>query len=122
MFEDIIKELFEETKIPSDKQVIEMYDKNNLLSFEDSKAINLANGIIDLQNHLILAKLIQNGTSKIDKKEYPIIIEHLTELRNWIRSYINDSIRIIGKTITKSDYSNMTREELIEELKKLKRE
>ncbi len=57
----------------------------------------------------------------ITKKEKKVLIEHLTELRGWIDTYLLNCIDYVAKNISDEDeYANKSKEELIEELKKFK--
>ena len=59
----------------------------------------------------------------LSKNEKKVLIEHLTELRGWIYQYLLDCVDYLEKNLSNEDkYANKSKEELIEELKKLKGE
>lgn len=125
MIEEIKEELFKDSseKKPNSSEVLEIYESKNQHKFddEDLTPINLANAIIDLQNHIILTNMVKVRNNCITKKEKKVLIEHFTELRGWINTYLLDCIDYITKNLSDEDeYANKSKEELIEELKKLK--
>lgn len=124
--EEIKKELLEDvSKKPSSSEVLEIYEPKNQHKFDDKKStpIDIANAIIDLQNHIMVTNMVKVRNNCITKKEKRILIEHLTELRGWIDTYLLDCIDYIAKNLSDEDeYANKSKDELIEELKKLKGE
>ena len=116
----------EKDKHPNALQVLKIYQPKNQLSFKDSEfksPIELANAIIDLQNHIMVTNLVRLKDETLSKDEKKVLIEHLTELRGWIDTYLLDCIDYIAKNLSDEDeYANKSKEELIAELKKLKRE
>ena len=125
MIEEIKEELFKDTleKKPNSSEVLKIYKPKNQHKFgdEDYTPIDIANAIIDLQNHIMLTNMVKVRNNCITKKEKKVLIEHLTELRGWIDIYLLDCIDYIAKNISDEDeYANKSKEELIEELKKLK--
>lgn len=116
----------EKDKHPNASQVLKIYKPENQLSFKDSEfksPIKLANAIIDLQNHIMVTNSVRLEDKTLSKDEKKVLIEHLTELRGWIDTYLLDCIDYIAKNLSdKDEYANKSKEELIEELKKLKGE
>ena len=128
MFDEIFGEVLKEEKDkhPNDSQVLKIYKPENQITFKDSEfksPIKLANAIIDLQNHIMVTNLIRLEDETLSKNEKKVLIEHLTELRGWIDTYLLDCIDYVAKNLSNEDeYANKSKEELIEELKKLKGE
>lgn len=128
MFDEIFGEVLKEEtdKHPNASQVLKIYKPTNQLSFRDSKSespIKLANAIIDLQNHIMVTNLVRLDDETLSKDEKKVLIRHLEELRGWIDTYLLDCIDYIAKNLSDEDeYANKSKEELIEELKKLKGE
>lgn len=128
MFDEIFGEILEKEKDKhSDaSQVFKIYKPTNQLSFKDSKSespIKIANAIIDLQNHIMVTNSVRLNNETLSKNEKKVLIEHLTELRGWIDVYLLDCIDYVAKNLSNEDeYANKSKEELIEELKKLKGE
>lgn len=124
IFDEVLKE--EKDKHPNASQVLKIYKPENQLSFKDSEfksPIKLANAIIDLQNHIMVTNSVRLKDETLSKNEKKVLIEHLTELRGWIDTYLLDCIDYIAKNLSNEDkYANKSKEELIEELKKLKGE
>lgn len=114
----------EKDKHPNASQVLKIYQPKNQLSFKDSEfksPIKLANAIIDLQNHIMVTNSVRLKDETLSKNEKKVLIEHLTELRGWIDTYLLDCIDYIAKNLSDEDeYANKSKEELIKELKKLK--
>ena len=119
--EKIIKELSEikgnENDIPDSHSAIKMFNKKNFKPLNQIAAINLVNGIIDLQNHIIVAIECHNKISNLSNEERKELAEHISVLKGWINGILDDAYK--AATASKS-YKEMTREELIEELKKAK--
>lgn len=127
MIEEIKEELFKEVseKKPNSSEVLEIYEPKNQHKFDDKNCtpIDLANAIIDLQNHIMLTNMVKVRNNCITKQEKKVLIEHLTELRGWINIYLLDCIDYVAKNFSDEDeYANKSKEELIEELKKFKGE
>lgn len=127
MIDEIKEELFKDIseKKPNSSEVLEIYELKNQHKFDDKDAtpIDIANAIIDLQNHIMLANMVKVRNNYITKKEKKVLIEHLTELRGWIDTYLLDCVDYIANNLSDEDeYANKSKEELIEELKKLKGE
>ena len=125
MFEEIKEELLKDVseKRPSNSEVLEIYEPKNQHKFDDEGVapIDIANAIVDLQNHIMLTNMIRVRNNCITKKEKKVLIGHLNELHGWINTYLLDCIDYIAKNISDEDeYANKSKEELIEELKKLK--
>lgn len=125
MIEEIKEELFKDVseKRLSNSEVLKIYEPKNQHKFddEDVSPIDIANAIVDLQNHIMLTNMVKVRDNCITKKEKKVLIEHLTEIRGWINTYLLDCIDYIAENISDEDeYANKTKEELIEELKKLK--
>lgn len=121
---EILKDIKEERK-PNSSEVLKIYESKNQHKFDDKDCtpIYLANAIIDLQNHIMVANMIRIRNNCITKEEKKVLIEHLTELRGWINTYLLDCIDYIAKNLSNEDeYANKTKDELIEELKKIKGE
>lgn len=127
----VLNEIFDEMlnnesdKHPNNSQVLEIYKPENQLSFKDSKfksPIKLANAIIDLQNHIMVTNSVRLNCEILSKNEKKVLIEHLIELRGWINKYLVDCINYIKNLSNEDEYANKSKEELIEELKKLKGE
>lgn len=107
------------------KRSLDIYDNKNQGKFnnENITPIQLANCIIDLQNHIMISKGIQIDNNYLSRKDKKKLIEHLKELHIWISDYLLDCIDYIATTIIDEDnnkYANMSKDELIEELKKYK--
>lgn len=120
--EEILKNIEEERK-PNSSEILKIYEPKNQRKFGDEELspIDLANTIIDLQNHLMVANMVRVRNNCITKEEKKVLIEHLTELRGWINTYLLDCIDYIAKNLSDEDeYANKSKDELIEELKKLK--
>lgn len=128
ILDEVFGEILEKEKDehPNASQVLKIYKPENQLSFKDSEfksPIKLANAIIDLQNHIMVTNSVRLKDETLSKDEKKILIEHLTELRGWIDTYLLDCIDYIAKNLSnKDEYANKSKEELIEELKKLKGE
>lgn len=127
MIEEIKEELFKDTseKKPNNSEVLEIYEPKNQHRFDDKDVnpIDLSNAIIDLQNHIMLTNMVKIRNNCITKEEKKVLIEHLTELRGWINTYLLDCIDYVAKNLSDEDeYANKSKEELIEELKKFKGE
>lgn len=128
----VLNEVFDEMlnnesdKHPDASEVLKIYKSENQLSFKDSEfksPIKLANAIIDLQNHIMVTNSVRFNDEILSKNEKKVLIEHLSELGEWIDTYLSDCINYITKNLSDEDeYANKSKEELIEELKKLKRE
>ena len=126
MIEEIKEEFFKDVseKRPSNSEVLEIYEPKNQHKFDDEGVapIDIANAIIDLQNHIMLTNMVKVRNNCITKKEKKVLIEHLTELRGWINIYLLECIDYIAKNLSDEDeYANKSKEELIEELKRLKK-
>lgn len=120
--EKIIKELTEiknENNKPDSYSAIKMFNRKNFKPLSQIAAINLVNGIIDLQNHIIVAIECHNKISNLSNEERKELAEHISVLKGWINDILDDAYK--AATTSKS-YKEMTREELIEELKKAKGE
>lgn len=124
IFGEVFKE--EKDKHPNASQVLEIYKPENQLSFKDSEfksPVKLANAIIDLQNHIMVTNSVRLNNEILSKNKKKVLIKHLTELRGWIDTYLSDCVDYITKNFSDEDeYANKSKEELIEELKKLKGE
>lgn len=122
VFGEILKE--EKDKHPNASQVLKIYKPENQLSFKDSEfksPIKIANAIIDLQNHIMVANSVRIDSKTLSKNEKKVLFEHISKLRKWINTYLLDCITYIEKDISNEDeYANKSKEELIEELKNLK--
>ena len=122
VFGDMLEK--EKDKHPDASQVLKIYKPENQLSFKDSEfksPIKIANAIIDLQNHIMVTNSVRLEDETLSKDEKKVLIEHLTELRGWINTYLLDCIDYVAKNLSDEDkYANKTKEELIKELKKLK--
>ena len=123
--EEILKDVQEKEHRPNKSEVLEIYQPKNQQKFgdKDFTPIDLANAIVDLQNHVMLANMVKVRDNCITKKEKKVLIDHLTELRGWVNTYLLDCIDYVAKSLSnedKDEYANKTKEELIEELKKLK--
>lgn len=122
--ENILKDIQEDNEHrPSSSEVLEIYEPKNQHKFDDKKStpIDIANAIVDLQNHIMLTNMVRVRNNCITKKEKKVLIEHLNELHLWIDTYLLDCIDYIAKNLSAEDeYANKSKEELIEELKKLK--
>lgn len=119
--EELLKDVSE--KRPSNSEVLKIYEPKNQHKFDDEgvSPIDIANAIIDLQNHIMLTNMVRVKNNCITKNEKKVLIEHLTEFRGWIDIYLLDCIDYIAKNLSDEDeYANKSREELIEELKKFK--
>lgn len=125
---DILKDVQEDNeRRPNSSEVLEIYEPKNQYKFNDKKStpIDIANAIIDLQNHIMVTNMVKVRNNCITKKEKKVLIEHLTELLGWINDYLSDCIDYISNTISEDNYdkyANMSKDELIEELKKFKGE
>lgn len=123
---ELLKDIQEDNEHrPNSSEVLEIYKPKNQHKFDDKNytPIDLANAIIDLQNHVMLTNMVKIRNNCITKKEKKVLIEHLTELRGWIDTYLLDCIDYIAKNLSDEDeYANKSKEELIEELKKYKGE
>lgn len=126
MFEEIKEELLKDIseKRPSSSEVLKIYESKNQHKFDKyCTPIDIVNAIVDLQNHIILTNMVKIRNNCITKEEKKVLIEHLTELRGWIDTYLLDCIDYIAKNLSDEDeYANKSKEELIEELKKFKGE
>ena len=125
--EEILKDIQEKEQKPNSSKVLKIYNNKNQCKFgdKDFTPIDLANAIIDLQNHVMLTNMVKVRDNCITKEEKKVLIEHLTEIRGWVNTYILDCIDYVAKSLSdedKDEYANKTKEELIEELKKLKGE
>ena len=125
MIEEIKEELLKDVseKRPSNSEVLEIYEPKNQHKFDDenSTPIDIANAIVDLQNHIMLTNMVKVRNNCITKEEKKVLIEHLNELHLWIDTYLLDCIYYMTKNLSAEDeYANKSKEELIEELKKLK--
>lgn len=122
IFEEVLKDIQEKEHRPSSSEVLEIYEPKNQHKFDEGVApIDIANAIVDLQNHIMLTNIVRVRNNCITKKEKKVLIEHLTELRGWVDTYLLDCIDYIAKNISNEDeYANKSKEELIEELKKYK--
>lgn len=120
--EEILKEIKEEQK-PNSSEVLKIYEPKNQHKFgdEDCTPIDLENAIVDLQNHVMLTNMVKVRNNCITKDEKKVLIEHLTEIRGWVDTYLLDCIDYVAKNLSDEDeYANKTKDELIEELKKYK--
>lgn len=127
MIDEIKKELFNDTseKRPSSSEVLEIYEPKNQHKFDEEgvSPIDIANAIIDLQNHIMVTNMVKVRNNCITKKEKKVLIEHLNELHVWIDVYLLECIDYIAKNLSDEDeYTNKSKEELIKELKKFKGE
>lgn len=126
MFEEIKEELLKDIseKRPSSSEVLKIYESKNQHKFDEyCTPIDIVNTIVDLQNHIMLTNMVKIRNNCITKEEKKVLIEHLTELRGWIDTYLLDCIDYIAKNLSDEDeYANKSKEELIEELKKFKGE
>lgn len=123
--EEILKDIQEKEHKPSNSEVLEIYNSKNQCKFgdKDFTPIDLANAIIDLQNHVMLTNMVRVKNNCLTKDEKKVLIEHLTELRGWVNTYLLDCIDYIAENLSDEDeYANKSKEELIKELKKLKGE
>lgn len=116
----------EKDKHPNTSQVLKIYEPKNQLTFKYSKfksPIAIANAIIDLQNHIMVTSEVRLNDKILSKDEKKVLIKHLVELRDWIDTYLGDCIDFISSTLKNADdYANMSKDQLIEELKKYKGE
>ena len=115
MIDEVINE--NENGIPDSHSAIKIFEQKNLKAFAQLAPLNLVNGIIDLQNHIIVAIECYNKTSNLSNEERKELAEHIVTLKKWIDTILDDAYK--AATASKS-YKEMTREELIEELKRLK--
>lgn len=123
---NLVDDIFKE-RHPSSVECLDIYNNKNQGKFNDKSIspVQIANCIIDLQNHIMISKAIQIDNNYLSRKDKKRVIEHLTELRGWINDYLLDCIDYVAKTISDEDnnkYANMSKDELIEELKKYKGE
>lgn len=125
--EELLKDIQEKKHIPNCSQVLEIYNSKNQCKFgdKDFTPIDLANAIIDLQNHVMLTNMVRFRNNCLTKDEKKVLIEHLDEIRVWINTYLSDCIKYIAENLSdenEDEYANKSKEELIKELKKLKGE
>lgn len=116
----------EKDKHPNASQALKIYKPENQLTFKDNdfkSPIKIASAIIDLQNHIMVTNSVRLKDKILSKDEKKVLIKHLVELRDWIDTYLGDCIDFINSTLKNADdYANMSKDQLIEELKKYKGE
>lgn len=125
--EELLKDIQEKEHRPNSSEALKIYNKENQQKFGDKNftPIDLANAIIDLQNHVMLTNMVRFRNNCLTKDEKKVLIEHLDEIRVWINTYLSDCIKYIAENLSdenEDEYANKSKEELIKELKKLKGE
>lgn len=127
LFEEIFNEINNElenknSSRPTEKDVLSMLNEKSLKTFDKIGPVDLYNNCVDLNNHLILVKMIKNDYANLTKKELQKLNDNLLKIKRWLDDVYADTINLITTKINNTSYENMTKEELIEKLKKLKGE